>query len=285
MSSNDYGLEDDCLTVLEQSSLSEPKLPLSQLSQEDQPGSNDDSRSDQSPIPILKPPSDSLRSKKWVQNDLGTKMPVDKSKSDTALTHSERSWSGSPDWDFKEGCSYDVQNYRTSGGAISILRDRDQSVFVPFLRESSSERLIRQSMTRRKQRNSHRQKSRSADCDCVDEEQVFISKMPENVTPTYLDCSIYCSGLSKRSEGLTSHRVGYEDLGNEMDSRSFLNRAKNEFELFEDFEEDQVEEEDLGEYDLEDMEGYPEETPLSRLGSLLSVAVGIGAGAIFQILK
>jgi len=102
-----------------------------------------------------------------------------------------------------------------------MLRDRDQSVFVPFLRESSSERMIRQSTTRRKQRNGHRQKSRfvlndsfpgckglvgrSADCDCVDEDHVFISKMPKNVTPSYLDCSIYCSGLSKRPEGLTSH--------------------------------------------------------------------------------
>jgi len=223
----------------------------------------------------------------------------------------ERSWSGSPNWDFKEGCSYDVQNYRTSGMLEDIKRSKQIQTDVPntvlplsMMESSGKSRAIVESLLDSDMKGKlpfHT--SRYAEWSIVDSARDVQSSVPDEVSwftaPSLTNRSPSGSSHSKTSEAsaisVRSHSGENEALDNSSyhnalseHGSSFLSRVKNEFdlELIEDCEEENEEDE------LESLEscsqsaaGDCQNDSKSTLGRVFGLVLGLGVGAIMQIMK
>lgn len=323
----DCWLEDEFLTVLQQSTVLESSLPLLNdlnMEQEFMPTSTEKrdrrrnlSLGDSATSEICAPIDHTETSyclRRWVEMGSHTEKTsnngngVSKSKID-----GERSWSGSPDWDFKEGCSYDVQNYRTSGMLAEIKKSKEIDVpntALPLSNMTSigkSRAIIHSLLDNDKWGKLPFDTSRFADGTIVDSARDVQSSVLDETSwvtaPSILNRSPSDSSHSKTSQASTisihSHSVENETLENlshcnalSEHGSSFLSRVKNEFdlELIEGCEE--VDEDGDGD-DAESLETCSHasaeeclnDDPKSTLGRVFGLVVGLGVGAILQIVK
>lgn len=320
----DCWLEDEFLTVLQQSTVLESSLPFLNdlnMEQEFMPTSTEKLErrrnlslgdSATSEICTSMHPQTSYCLRRWVETGNQTEQTSNKNRNGVKNTKidGERSWSGSPDWDFKEGCSYDVQNYRTSGMLEDIKRLKKIDVpntVLPLskMKATGKNRAIMESLLdSNKKGKMPFDTSRYAEGTIVDSardvQSSIIEEMSWVTAPAVLYRSPFGSCHSKASEAsaisVHSHSAENEAPDNlsyhnalSEHGGSFLSRVKNEFDLefFEEFEEENDEDEmkSLETCSCASENECQKEDLKSTLGKVFGLVVGLGVGAIMQIMK